>query len=343
MSRTLSIAIRCETAIDKGFGHLTRMIALAKALEEQYGARVAFLADPNPPAERLLRQEGFPCVLNRRALSEEEFVEREAESARVVIVDKKWEYPEPFVRALGRSRAVVLVDYCSPGVFAANLAIFPCAALAPEVIDDPRWAAAKGALLHGPEFVLMNRKILELWQSRGASCHARGAIVLTTGACDPQGVMLVVLPWLARLPADREIRVLVGDAFAHPRELERLKARLPAHIRISSYSEYRLAGAALAICTFGVTTYELMFLGVPALVIGHSIENARTSRILEERCRATVDLGYVGNLGEKEFMGELSNLLQDEARRRELSRSGLERVDGLGAERMAGKIVALAA
>jgi hypothetical protein len=56
-----------------------------------------------------------------------------------------------------------------------------------------------------------------------------------------------------------------------------------------------------------------------------------------------VDLGYVGDLGEKEFMGEISNLLRDEARRRELSRSGLERVDGLGAERTAGKIAALAA
>jgi spore coat polysaccharide biosynthesis predicted glycosyltransferase SpsG len=319
------------------------MIALAKALEERHGARVLFLGDPNPPAERLLRQEGFACVLNRLARTEEDFVRRETESADIVIVDKKWDYSEEFVRDLGRARAVVLVDYFGPSVFAAGLTVFPCAALSPEVIDDPRWAGAKGALVHGPEFILMNRKVLELWQSRGGSGHARGAIVLTTGAADPEGVMLVVLPWLARLPADREVRVLVGGAFAHPRELERLKPRLPRHVRISNFSEQGLAGAALAVCTFGVTTYELMFLGVPALVIGHSIENARTSRILAERCRATVDLGYVGDLGEKEFMGEIASLLRDEARRRELSRSGLERVDGLGAERTAGKIAALAA
>lgn len=341
MSQGLSIAIRCETGLDKGLGHAIRMITLAKVLQERHGVQPRFLCDCNPMVERLLESEGFHYRFNDAGLSEEEFVEREAESANILVVDNKRDYTAAFVRSLRLSRRVVVVDHCSPGAFESNLTIFPCAALSSDVIEDSRWVNDHGVLLHGSQFVLLGCKVLELRQRRAAMRKDSGPIVLTTGGCDPQGVMLKVLPWLAHVSTDREILVLVGEAFAHPRELKYLKPRLPAHVQILPYSPNRLAGAAIAVCTFGVTTYELMFLGIPSLVIGHSLENAETSRILAERCRATIDLGHIGNLREKEFIEQLSELLQNGECRRELSRCGLERIDGLGAERMAERIVAL--
>lgn len=341
MSQGLAIAIRCETGVDKGFGHAIRMMTLAKALQERHGAQIKFLCDESPSVERLLETEGFRYGLNNAGLSEEDFVQRETGSADILVVDNKRDYAAAFVRWLRLSRGVVFVDHWSPGAFEANLTIFPCAAVSPSVIGDLRWANGPCVLLHGSQFVLLGRKMLELRPCREAARNDSAPIVLTTGGCDPQGVMLKVLPWLAYVPADREILVLVGEAFAYPRELECLKRRLPAHVQILPYSPRRLAGAAIAICTFGVTTYELMFLGIPSLVIGHSLENAETSRILAERCRATIDLGYIGDLREKGFIEQLSEVIQNRERRRELSRSGLEQIDGLGAERMAERIVAL--
>jgi spore coat polysaccharide biosynthesis predicted glycosyltransferase SpsG len=324
-----------------GLGHAIRMITLAKTLEERHGAQTRFLCDCNPMVERLLESEGFHYRLNDAGLSEEEFVERGTESANILAVDNKRDYSAAFVRLLRRGRTVVFVDHAGPGAFEANLTIFPCAAVSPSVIGDSRWAKGPCVLLHGSQFVLLGRKVLELRQRREAMRNDSGPIVLTTGGCDPQGVLLVVLPWLAHLSPKREIHVLVGAAFAHQRELETLRPRLPEHVRVLSYSHHRLVGAEIAVCTFGVTAYELMFLGIPSLVIGHSPENAETSRILAERCRATIDLGYIGNLREKEFIEQLSELIQNRERRRELSRSGLEQIDGLGAERMAERIVAL--
>jgi spore coat polysaccharide biosynthesis predicted glycosyltransferase SpsG len=341
VSQGLSIAIRCETGIDKGFGHAIRMMTLAKALQEQHGAEIRFLCDGNPMVEQLLETEGFRFGLNDAGLSEEDFVQRETGSVDIVVLDNKRDYSAAFVRSLRLSRSVVFVDHCSPGAFESNLTIFPCAALSSDVIQDSRWVNGHSVLLHGGQFVLLGRKVLELRQRRGAARNDCGPIVLTTGGRDPRGVLLVVMPWLVHLPAKRDIVVLAGEAFAHPRELACLKPRLPAHVQILPYSPDRLAGAAIAVCTFGVTTYELMFLGTPSLVIGHSRENAETSRILAERCRATIDLGYVGNLREKEFIEQLSELIQNRERRRELSKSGLEQIDGLGAERMAERIVAL--
>jgi len=317
------------------------MIALAEALTRGHGARVRFLSDPNPIVERFLRPTDFLHTPNCRDVPEEEFLRRETESADLLIVDSKRDYSKEFVRVLRDRRRVIFIDHSCAGNFAADLTIFPCAALSQDISADPRWNGAAGALLHGAEFVLLSGNILELWQCRGASFGASGPIVLSTGGSDPQGVMLTVLPWLAKMPAKREIDVLVGDAFLYPGELEILKSRLPAHVRFSPYSEDRLAGAAIAVCTFGVTTYELMYLGIPSLVIGHSKENAETSRILAERCGATIDCGYIRDLSEEKLIDPLMDLLQNPQRRRALARAGLEKVDGLGPERIAREVIAL--
>jgi spore coat polysaccharide biosynthesis predicted glycosyltransferase SpsG len=84
-----------------------------------------------------------------------------------------------------------------------------------------------------------------------------------------------------------------------------------------------------------------MFLGIPSLVIGHSRENAQTSRILAERCGATVDLGFIGDLTEQTFVTQFSRLLEDKERRVKMSQSGLAHIDGRGADRIAQEIVAL--
>jgi spore coat polysaccharide biosynthesis protein SpsF len=334
------IAIRCETGIDSGFGHMSRMAVLARALGDRHDTEIKFLCDPNPIVERVLESEGSLYQVKDPDVSEEEFVERETVSADILVIDNKRDYSEAFVRLLRRSRAVVFVDHCSPGAFAADLIIFPCAALSQDVIDDRRWTDGRAVLLHGPQFVLLARQVLELRQRRGTRRND-GPLVVTTGGRDPEAVLVKLLKWLAGMRTVAPTIALVGDAFAHRSALEQLTSRLPAHIRVVPFSHNQLSEAEIAISTFGVTAYELMFFGIPTLVIGHSRENARTSRILAERCRATIDLGFIGELTEQSFMLHLSTLLEDKERRLEMSRLGLMHIDGLGAERMAEAIFAL--
>jgi spore coat polysaccharide biosynthesis predicted glycosyltransferase SpsG len=334
------VAIRCETGIDSGFGHLTRMLTLAEALQNRDGAIVKFLCDRNPIVERVLEAERFHYAVKDPSASEEEFVEQATRPADIVIVDNKHDYAADFVRALRRSRTIVFVDHCSAGVFAANLTIFPCAAVSADVIEDRRWGDGRAGLLHGARYVLLGRRVLDMAERR-CSTRNSGPIVLTTGARDPERVLLTVLPWLARFRTDRRVVALCGDAFANRAVLERLTPQLPAHVRVVPFSQTQLAEAGVAVCTFGVTTYELMFLGIPALVIGHCRDNAETSRILAERCRATIDLGFIGDLTEEKFLPALSYLIDDEGRRLEMSRLGAAEIDGRGAERAAQAILAL--
>jgi spore coat polysaccharide biosynthesis predicted glycosyltransferase SpsG len=337
-----SVAIRCETRIDSGFGHMSRMATLARTLENRHRAGIKFLCDRNPIVERALASEGFRYQVKEPGVSEEDFVERETTSSDIVVMDTKRDYSVAFVRLLRASRAVVFVDHCGPGAFAADLVIFPCAALSRDVIEDPRWTEGGAVLLHGPQFVLLGRHVLELGQHRGIRGNG-GPLVVTTGGRDPEGVLVTVLTWLARVQTDRSIIALVGEAFAHHSGLERLIKQLPAHVRVVPFSYSQLLEAQIAICTFGVTAYELMFLGIPSLVIGHSRENASTSRILAERCRATVDLGFIGELTEHAFLTQLSSVLEDQNQRLEMSRSAVTHIDGLGGERMAQAILGLGA
>jgi spore coat polysaccharide biosynthesis predicted glycosyltransferase SpsG len=316
------------------------MLTLARALQDRGGAIVRFLCDRNPIAERILESERFHYAIREPSASEEEFVDQATRPADLLIVDNKYDYAADFVGALRRSRTIVFIDHCSPGAFAANLTIFPCAAVSSNLIEDPRWRDGRAGLLHGARYVLLGRRISDM-ADRGCSKRKSGPIVLTTGARDPERVLLTVLPWLARFRTDQRVVALFGDAFADRAVLERLTPQLPAHVRVVPFSQAQLAEAGVAVCTFGVTTYELMFLGIPALVIGHCRGNAETSRILAERCRATIDLGFIGDLTEERFLSLLSSLIDDKARRLEMSQLGAAQIDGRGAERVAQAILAL--
>ncbi len=338
-----AIDIRCETGIAKGLGHISRSMTLGKALQKRCGATVRFLCDPNPPVEELLRREHWNFVTNDKARPEEEFLRQETAQADIVIVDRQWDYSAEFVRGLGRSRKIVFIDHCSPGSFEADLTIFPTASVTAEIVDDVRWRNRPDVFLYGAEFILMSERVIALRNRRRARCQTGRPIILTTGGCDPEAVMIQVLPWLGRVTIDGEVEALIGDAFAHHRQLEALKPTLPSHIQFYPFDAGRLPDAGIAICTFGVSVYELMFLGVPTLVIGHSLENADASRVLAERCGATIDLGYIGELTEDRFTQALTALLNNPKKQNEISRRALEQVDGLGAQRVAERIAALAA
>ena len=95
-----------------------------------------------------------------------------------------------------------------------------------------------------------------------------------------------------------------------------------------------LREATLAVATFGVTAYELAFLGVPAVLVSHSEENA-ASAARYARHGAAVDLGFVNRVRDRDAVLAIEALLNDSVARRRLARAGRALVDGAGAERLA--------
>jgi len=81
----------------------------------------------------------------------------------------------------------------------------------------------------------------------------------------------------------REILILIGDAFKHKERLNNLN--LPSNFKISPYRPSKLLEADVALATFGVTVYELIYLNIPVICAGHTEENKKGCKALSKHCK----------------------------------------------------------
>ena len=89
----------------------------------------------------------------------------------------------------------------------------------------------------------------------------------------------------------------------------------------------------LAVSTSGLTKYELAATGTPAILLSHDSAHAQNNRPFAALGTA-LDLGEAAGLSTATLAEALGVLLNDAARREEMSRRGRAAVDGAGAARI---------
>ena len=162
-------------------------------------------------------------------------------------------------------------------------------------------------------------------------------VVLTFGGSDPAGLTAPVAEaLLPSLPPDTELHVVVGpDAAAATRaRLEALPdaGRLRILADVGNMAEV-LSGAALAVAAAGSTTWELLALGVPALLV----TVADNQRVVQEGLAGrgvAVDLGWHEEVRPEAVRDAVLRLLADAPERARLAAAGRALIDGRGVWRI---------
>lgn len=273
----------------EGFGHVARCAEVVQAARA-HGARVAVSFAGDDAARALLERGcGAPPVAidpwGSRGIAPGE--------PAAVLVDT----PRPVRRiveeALRRGVPTVVLDRLD-FLEEATLTVLP-------VAHGPRIRHPR--LRQGPAWCILPREVLAAGPP--ADPAARDALLLTLGGADPGGQTAPLATWLAaelsrRAPAlaSLERHAIVpasrlGDA-ALQDALE--EAGFRVHGPLSRPAFVGLAArCAVAVCGFGVATYELARLGVPALHRVHRSADAAAARRLE-----ALGLGiYAGGAGER--------------------------------------------
>jgi len=316
-----------------GLGHVSRGLALAEALGER-GLGCRFAVPEDPTARAWLESAGgrIAAILGESepALPR---VLAAAAGADAVVVDVRRPLDRAEVRALGGLRPVVVVDNEGPGVFNADLVVAPFGHARGE-----RW-------LTGAEYIPL-RKAFRLAGELRAQRPPAPLVLVSMGGSDPGGLALPALEGVA-LARGRHPRLTVR-LLANP--ASPVWGRLPGALRRHEFPPARpidpsamvghLAEAAVAVLAMGVTVYEAMACGVPAVVLCRTSADVAHARTLAAR-GAVVSLGQHWN--EEKIAEAVASLLDAPARCTALSDAGRALVDGRGAGRVADRLVALAA
>lgn len=339
------VLFRVDASTTIGVGHVMRCKALAEALAERGMGAVFVAAHPAEVVHRLLQGTDFgvrvlPAGLGLGSMEEAQAVATLARAAHAVVLDG-YQFGPDYMAWLKQHGPLAILDDM------ANLPRLPCDLLinsAPYAPDLPYARLAPGAdTALGPTFSLIRKEIRDQI-GRGEVCPSRRTSVLVTfGGSDPLGLTLpVVRALLPALPQQVMVDVLLGPAVADVAkvmaDLQELGAgeRLRLHHAPPMVAPV-MARAGLAITAGGGTVGELVALGVP-MVVAVVVDNQEGAANVEGD-RPVIDMRCPGSLAE--LVRVATDLWADAPMRDNLARAGQVAVDGLGALRVADKIIRL--
>jgi len=334
----VKILFRVDAGSNVGLGHLIRSIAIARKLKDNYNeTEIFFLTRNNQITTDLLSQNEFQYILQEKE-SEETFITDAVKNilVDVLFIDKLYPYQPEFIRKIQKHTHVCMFHNLCDGAFECDQFILPASHFSDKVLQDKRWTTGKVKLYEGFPFVVLNDKILALKRKSNINTDPMH-IVLTTGGSDHKGIMIQLLEYLLDFNEIENIKItaLIGEDFSHHDELEKLRGRLSCIFTVRPFNYSDLPKADLAINTFGVSTYELIYLGIPTMSIGHAKQNARGSYIFAKKYGFTYDLGLFEDLTKHNFLNTLNTLITDPTNLKKMQNKSLGIIDGFGAKRVA--------
>jgi len=194
-------------------------------------------------------------------------------------------------------------------------------------------------LLLGSRFAMLRREFAAWRGWKREITETAHQVLVTMGGSDPENVTQRMIEAILSLPHLRAT-VVVGGSNPHLRELRGTVGSRNSNIQIlenvANMPEL-MARADVAVSAAGSTSWEMAFLGLPALLL---VLADNQSGVAEELSRrgVVVNLGCSSNISASVVASQLSRLASSAAVRKEMSERGSRLVDGRGAERVVAKL-----
>lgn len=334
---TQPLLIRADASVDIGTGHVMRCLALAQAWQDRGGAVVFSSARmPKNLEKSLLRRrlhvsrQPFPIGTPEDASA----VVNRARSMGVdwVMVDG-YQFGAEFEESLKEAglRVLFVDDLGCVRRYSADIVLnqnsYADAAMY-------RSRAASTRLLLGPRYALLRREFLVARCARPPLASRAQRLLVTIGGSDPEKITGLVLDSLKLLRDDSlEVRVVVGPANVNGADLLRRQVNYALEVVDGADMPQFMNWADAAISAAGITTWELLYMGIPSLLI-IAAENQRGNAEALDASGAAINLGWYGQLRPADVAERISAMLADTQLRSRLREKGVTLVDGNGTQRL---------
>jgi spore coat polysaccharide biosynthesis protein SpsF len=327
--------IRCDGGGKYGYGHVKRMVALARALRDREGIGAIFTLNGTVDAQEPIRAAGFEVMTTNPA---DDFATLQSMIAAhrpdLLICDMREGISGGELTTLSKLvNATTVIDDGSDRRLAADIAYYPPV---PQAFHLD-WTGSHCAARIGWEWALLGLNRLKPPQAR---ISPRPTLLVAMGGSDPFGLTLMAARALAKLDPVFRARFVIGPGVKDRSQIARTIVTLAPNFETLEGADdlaTEYASADLALAAFGVTAYELAAYGVPALYLCLNEDHALSASAFEE-AGIGLSLGLAARAEAGDIAQAVWALLTDSARRREMRAAGLMTVDGEGAARIAADL-----
>lgn len=333
----MKILFRTDASASIGLGHAMRCLALAQAARDA-GHSAIFASAVLPPAlEKRLQDEGCDVFL---VLSAPGSAEDSAETAKLAhthsvqwIVTDGYHFSPAYQAAIRKSGVLLLFldDYGHGTPYAANL-ILNQNSYAPQ---HPEWYEDRPPDAHvllGSPYTLLRREFRSRVPEPKLPAIA-SSVLVTLGGGDPKNGTLAVMEALEKIEGvSPEVTVVIGGANPHVKKIQAAPGNMRIVVNPPDMPSL-MAGTDLAIAAAGTTSYELAYMGVPALLTILAENQRHVAEDLAERGVSGL-FGDPAEMPSAEMAQHVTELLMNREKRMDFSKRGRALVDGLGTKRV---------
>jgi spore coat polysaccharide biosynthesis protein SpsF len=325
--------IRCDGGGKFGYGHVKRMVALARALRDHEGIGVIFALHGSEDAALPIRRAGFEVAMAEDHSALSSLIA--GHKPDMLVLDGREGPSRREVEQLRRAGvATSIIDDGSDARLACDFAYYPPIPQAREL----DWAGARTRVRIGWEWALLGLNP-HLTPARAPAAPWQ-TLLVAMGGSDPQGLTLRAARALMPLELNVRVRFVIGGGMENARGVAQTIAGMKSNFETVEGADdlaIAYASADLALCAFGVTAYELAAFGVPALYLGLTEDHVRSASAFDDAGMG-ISLGLASAVTDKNILGQVKTLLDDPIQRLDMRRAGLATLDGGGASRIAGDL-----
>jgi spore coat polysaccharide biosynthesis protein SpsF len=322
--------MRCDGGGGFGYGHVKRMVSLARALRDREGIGSIFAVNGSEDALVPIRAAGFEAELTGPDAAALRLL-LETRQPDLFILDGREGPSRLELEELAKSVSVTaVVDDASDRRLAADVAYYPPV---PQV-ERLDWSGSRCNPRTGWEWTMLG---LSQAASRPKPASPRPTLLVAMGGSDPKGLTLRAARALARLDPIFRARFVIGPGVEHREKVASSIVKLKSNFETIEGADdlaVEYASADFAIAAFGVTAYELAAFGVPSLYLCLTEDHALSASAFEYAGMG-ISLGLADEASDQRIAKSVWALLGDTTRQREMRAVGLMTIDGQGASRIA--------
>ncbi len=345
MRSTFYIHLLCDSLPSSGLGHARRSLALGKELASM-GCCVKYFLLENSLLD-LFQQSGVHYTLLTDTKDPAAFASSVEDSKESIVIIDTYLLTKTFIDKLGRLLpdlpVIAFDDYgekagfpvlgiINPGFGAKNIA-YPgrfalFSALGPEFLPLPE-TCLKSVTFHYPR------------KPFGGSVER---LLLVMGGGDPENQTIRLVNILKKTKKIPRIEVVAGPQYGSIQELKNIcndKERFTLH---HNPVDFHLIASKcdLAVSGSGLTVYELLYLGIPVITLSLADNQDPTAKALEKD-KLGINIGRFDEVSDQDIESVLEEAWSDPQRLHNMSENGQKKIDGLGAGRLAKRILEIAA
>jgi UDP-2,4-diacetamido-2,4,6-trideoxy-beta-L-altropyranose hydrolase len=332
------VFFRVDGGESVGLGHLIRSISIQTELNKRNPKiDIQFICKYSEVVIEKLSINNISYTLIPENIIEADFIAAlcKVEKPDLMFIDLNFSYSREELVHLNTFTQVFLFNNLSDGIFEVKMAVIPSGH---RDTSQLKKYAHLDHFFSGLDYVVLNEGAINLEE---LGCNIPRSIGITTGGSDPEKILIKLIKMLmsGNILENFKVNAFFGENFQWREELAEFMG--VQNLDILPYNLKELAKSEIVISTFGVSTYELLYLGKAIISVAHADINAVGSSILQQRFNCLLDLGHIENLSANELNNCIMDLFCDSKKRKELEELGPKLIDGNGVKRITEKILEL--